>query len=117
MFGLFKIKAFTTVSVMGILIAGGASKKSPFNVLAAEIKQRVKGVILLPGQGSQELKRALAAKKYTAIQNTVSMPAAVAQARHDARPGDLVLLAPACASFGIFKNYKDRGEQFKKAAL
>ena len=47
--------------------------------------------------------------------NTASADEAVKAAFHFANKGDVVLLSPACASFDLFKNYEDRGEQFKKA--
>ncbi len=47
--------------------------------------------------------------------NTNNAPEAVQAAFHFANKGDVVLLSPACASFDIFKNYEDRGNQFKKA--
>ena len=100
-----------------ILIAGGASKGARFNALAAQIKKYASHVVLLPGKGSDDLTRALAAQKVTAVTTRATMKTAVQAARKKSRPGDVVLLAPACASFGIFKNYKDRGEQFKRAAM
>jgi UDP-N-acetylmuramoylalanine--D-glutamate ligase len=47
--------------------------------------------------------------------NTGSADEAVKAAFHFASPGDTVLLSPACASFDLFKNYEDRGDQFKQA--
>lgn len=99
-----------------ILIAGGADKGADFLPLAAKIKQRVKYLILLPGTGSQKIKRALTrldfpAQKFRLADN---MAAAVSQAKKLAVAGDIVLLSAACASFGIFKNYKERGDLFKK---
>ena len=53
--------------------------------------------------------------KYTLIFDTKSMKEAVETAANLAVEGDVVLLSPACASFDLFKNYEDRGDQFKKA--
>jgi UDP-N-acetylmuramoylalanine--D-glutamate ligase len=49
------------------------------------------------------------------IESLDTMPEIVAAAREHARSGDVVLLSTGCASFGLFENYKDRGEQFKQA--
>ena len=51
----------------------------------------------------------------TIIVDTITAADAVLQAFHLAETGDAVLLSPACASFDIFKNYEDRGNQFKQA--
>ena len=48
------------------------------------------------------------------IEGASSMKQIVLAASKIAKPGDVVLLSPACASFGMFQNYKDRGKQFKK---
>jgi UDP-N-acetylmuramoylalanine--D-glutamate ligase len=100
-----------------IIIAGGSSKASDFRALAGEIKKYARMVFLLPGKGSRELKAALTAVRYRQMRLARTMQNAVAAAEKMSQPGDVILLAPACASFGIFKNYKDRGEQFKKAVL
>jgi UDP-N-acetylmuramoylalanine--D-glutamate ligase len=49
----------------------------------------------------------------TEIESCGALPAAVRRARERARPGDVVLLSPACASYDQFRNFEDRGEQFK----
>jgi UDP-N-acetylmuramoylalanine--D-glutamate ligase len=99
-----------------ILIAGGASKKSSFKNLAQEIKKRVKFLILFPGQGSEEIKKELKKAKYpeNKTQLVSSMKEAIQIAKQKAQKNDIVLLSTACASFGLFKNYKERGRLFKK---
>ncbi|MEK7068030.1 MAG: UDP-N-acetylmuramoyl-L-alanine--D-glutamate ligase [Patescibacteria group bacterium] len=100
-----------------ILIAGGSNKnkKSDYRELVEKIKQKVKQVVILPGQGSQEIIAALKKTGYADIAQATNMREAVAVARQAALAGDVILLSSACASFGIFKNYKDRGNQFKAA--
>jgi len=99
-----------------VLLAGGAEKKSDFKRLATIIKQRVKFIVLFKGEATPRLKKLLRQKNFPArkIKQVNSMREAVLTARKEARPGDVILLSPACASFGIFKNYKDRGNQFKQ---
>lgn len=100
-----------------ILLAGGAEKNSDFRELAVDIKKRTKLVILFKGEATPRLKKELARAGYPAgkIKTARSMAQAVRLSRRHARPGDTVLLSPACASFGMFKNYKERGLLFKKA--
>ncbi|MFA5318255.1 MAG: UDP-N-acetylmuramoyl-L-alanine--D-glutamate ligase [Patescibacteria group bacterium] len=100
-----------------ILIAGGSDKGSDFLRLAKTIKQDVKYLILLPGKGSQKIKLAIKKTDYKNFKEVNNMPQAVNLAKKIAEQGDVVLLSPACASFGIFKNYKDRGNQFKEEVL
>ena len=102
-----------------ILLAGGADKGSGFSKFAREIKKRVKFLILFEGQGTKKLVKELKTFRYSSndlimINNMVE---AVKIAKQKAKSGDIVLLSPGCASFGIFKNYKERGELFKRAVL
>ncbi len=100
-----------------ILLAGGAEKKSDFKNLAKLIVKKVKFLILFEGLATPRLlKNVLQAglpKEKTKI--VKSMKEAVTLAKTKAYPGDVVLMSPACASFGMFKNYKDRGQQFTQA--
>ncbi len=104
-----------------ILILGGADKGSDFKKLGeAIVCSRVKAVVLI-GQTAPKIKKAIQSaknKKYKLpglIRGGRNMRQIVQQARKLASPGDVVLLSPACASFGLFINYKDRGERFKRA--
>lgn len=101
-----------------VQIAGGADKGADFSALAKIIKKKVKHLILLPGAGTDNIKKEL--KKisfdFKKISEATSMTEAVAIAKKQAAVGDVVLLSTACASFGLFKNYKERGDLFKKYA-
>ncbi len=101
-----------------VLIAGGSDKGVTFELLAEKIlSQTVRSVLLFPPMGAQieaaVLKQAaFQQKKAPRIIPVHSMPEAVTEAQKYAHAGDVVLLSPACASFGLFKNYQDRGNQF-----
>ncbi|MEA3463544.1 MAG: UDP-N-acetylmuramoyl-L-alanine--D-glutamate ligase [Patescibacteria group bacterium] len=99
-----------------ILLAGGADKGSSFKQFAKEIKKRVKFVILLNGKATPRIKEELLKIKYPKnnIKLVNSIKSAVKTARENADKGYVVLLSPACASFGMFKNYKERGIMFKQ---
>lgn len=99
-----------------IQIAGGADKGANFKPLAQTIKNKVKFLILLPGDGTERLKKELRKIKFPKekITEVNSMEKAVNIARTKTISGDIVLLSTACASFGLFKNYKERGNLFKK---
>lgn len=101
-----------------ILLAGGADKGSDFTAMAKEIKKRSKAVILFEGKALAKLKAALQKVSYDKKKTYIadSMKKALMFARQQAIAGDTILLSPGCASFGIFKNYKDRGQQFNKLA-
>lgn len=99
-----------------IQIAGGADKGAEFASFAKTIKKKTELLILLPGKGTErlvkELKKINFDKKKLARLN--SMEYAVKEAKKKAKEGDVVLLSTGCASFGLFKNYKERGDLFKK---
>ncbi len=99
-----------------VLIAGGHDKGLPFDPLVDEIlRGRVRQVILI-GDTSDKIAEMLTSKGYkNIILGLTTMPDIVAAACKAAQPGDVVLLSPGCSSFGLFKDYKDRGEQFKAA--
>lgn len=99
-----------------IQIAGGADKGASFKDLAKIIKSKVKFLILLPGAGTLKIKKELNAVKFKKekLKEVMDMGEAVKIAEQKASAGDIVLLSTACASFGIFKNYKERGDLFKK---
>jgi UDP-N-acetylmuramoylalanine--D-glutamate ligase len=93
-----------------VLIAGGADKGIPLDTLVEEIKQRAAAIILLPGAGTDRL----APQLKTAIRAN-DMTDAVQKAFANARPGDVLLLSPGFASFGLFANEYDRNDAFLKA--
>ncbi|MDP3899971.1 MAG: UDP-N-acetylmuramoyl-L-alanine--D-glutamate ligase [bacterium] len=107
------LKAFGKNQV--ILIAGGASVNADFSALAQQITRQTKQVILLPGEGSKKILSALKKLHYHHASKAQNMTQAVASADENAKPGDVVLLSPACKSFGLFKNAKERGDRFKAA--
>lgn len=99
-----------------ILFLGGADKGSDFKQLGKAIKEaNVKTVILLDGKASPKIKKELEKNKFSKkrIKPAGSMAEAIKKAFQESAPGDIVLLSTACASFGMFKNYKERGDQFK----
>ena len=99
-----------------IQIAGGADKGANFKPLAKTIKTKTSELILLPGQGSDNLKKELTKINFPSnkLHLAKDMEKAVELAKRFARPGATVLLSAGCASFGIFKNYKERGDLFQK---
>ncbi|NCD00739.1 UDP-N-acetylmuramoyl-L-alanine--D-glutamate ligase [bacterium] len=96
-----------------VLIAGGADKGADFKALAKEIKENVKYLILFPGLGSEKIKKELEKINYSKIHLSKNMSEAVSFSLKTIKSGT-ILLSPACASFGLFKNYKERGNLFKK---
>lgn len=103
-----------------ILIAGGADKKLDFRELAREILKRARILILLPGDATKKIKKFLLKKRMSKklqklqMHDATSMQDAVTKAAKVAHAGDIILLSPAAASFGLFQNEFDRGEQFVK---
>jgi UDP-N-acetylmuramoylalanine--D-glutamate ligase len=100
-----------------ILILGGSSKKADFSELG-EIIRKAKNIKAIIGIGEEWPRIKQEIHNLTAstilIEGAKNMEQIVKAAATIALPGDVVLLSPACASFDMFKNYKDRGEQFQK---
>ncbi len=99
------------------LIAGGAGKGADFTELGHAIAANTMRGVLLLGEEALRLERALEAAGYAGpLRHCASMEDAVESARRWAQAGDAVLLSPACASFGMFADYRERGERFKRAS-
>ena len=94
------------------LIAGGRDKGGDFSRLTETVRQRVKHAILI-GEAAPLLKAAWAGA--TTMSEAKSLRDAVEWAAREAAAGDVVLMSPACASFDMFRDYQDRGRQFKSA--
>ncbi len=98
-----------------VIILGGSDKGIAFDELADEVGGGGVRAAILIGNTAPKLEGLLRKREFTAITSGLTtMPEMVKAARQLAQPGDIVLLSTACASFGLFKNYKDRGEQFKQ---
>jgi UDP-N-acetylmuramoylalanine--D-glutamate ligase len=94
------------------LIAGGRDKGGDFSILRFLVRERVKHLVLI-GEAAGKIREALADVAETS--DAGSMPEAVEICSRLAQQGDIVLLAPACASFDMFDNYEHRGRAFKQA--
>ncbi len=97
------------------LIAGGSDKRTALEPLAVEAARRAAAIYLLDGTATPELKRLLEHEGAVPRGPFKSMAEAVSAAAEQAGPGDLVLLSPGCASFGLFRDEFDRGERFREA--
>jgi UDP-N-acetylmuramoylalanine--D-glutamate ligase len=106
------VKAIESFPGNILLIAGGRDKGSDFSRMRNPVRQRVKRLVLI-GEAADTIRRALC--KDVEISSAGTMREAVGLCRQHAQPGDIVLLAPACASFDMFRNYEDRGRVFKAA--
>lgn len=98
-----------------VLILGGSSKGADFNELAQAIADAKVRHVLLIGAEAKRIAAAFEIEqfdKYSVVDDSQSMDAIVGVAGRLAESGDVVVLSPACASFGMFKNYSDRGDQF-----
>jgi UDP-N-acetylmuramoylalanine--D-glutamate ligase len=104
------VKSLASFAAPVILLAGGIDKGGDYGVLRAGIQKGVKRLVLF-GAAKQTIAKTLGALTETVM--VESLAAAVRDAHEHARPGDVVLLSPACSSFDMFRNYAERGRVFK----
>jgi len=96
-----------------IWIVGGIDKGNDYSDLYPLVKKKVKAIVCL-GKDNRKIVEAFKDKVATIVE-TSSMEEAVRSAYYLAKKGETVLLSPCCASFDLFRNYEDRGRQFKQA--
>ncbi len=106
------VKSVEGFSQPVILIAGGLDKGSDFSPLHDLFKKQVKLLILI-GKAADKMAKALGTATETVFARTLQDAVKIASTH--ATRGDVVLLSPACASFDMFKDFEDRGRQFKEA--
>ncbi len=107
------VKAIEAMTRPTILIGGGYDKKSDFDVYVNAFEGRVKLLVLM-GQTSEKIAAAARSVGFNNIIMADSLEEVVNICAQEAVPGDAVLLSPACASWGMFKNYEQRGDMFKE---
>ncbi|WP_209405820.1 UDP-N-acetylmuramoyl-L-alanine--D-glutamate ligase [Pseudozobellia sp. WGM2] len=105
--------ALDSVKTPVVWIAGGQDKGNDYKELMPLVREKVKAIVCL-GLDNEKLKDAFG-NVVDLVVETYAMEEAVKVAYKIAGRGDTVLLSPACASFDLFKNYEDRGDQFKNA--
>lgn len=103
--------ALESMTTPTILIIGGKDKGNDYNQIKDLVKQKCAGIVYL-GADNQKLHDNFD-ELGIPVRDTHSMKDCVAACKELAKPGDTVLLSPCCASFDLFKNMEDRGEQFK----
>jgi UDP-N-acetylmuramoylalanine--D-glutamate ligase len=107
------IESFTAPKVV---ILGGSDKGASYDDLATTVANNNVRKVLLIGDQAERIQKALDAAGFKSyMPGGTTMREIVDTAKIQAKPGDVVLLSTACASFGMFHDYKDRGNQFKKA--
>ena len=98
-----------------VWIAGGLDKGNDYNIIKDDVKKKVRTLICLGKDNSKLVK--FFSGVVPEIHETQSVKELVKMAHATAKAGDVVLLSPACASFDLFRNYEDRGDQFRAAVL
>ncbi|HEY3667874.1 MAG TPA: UDP-N-acetylmuramoyl-L-alanine--D-glutamate ligase, partial [Polyangiaceae bacterium] len=96
----------------GVLIAGGRDKQGDYEPLVRALEAKGRALVVL-GEAAERIAAAVGAR--VPLERATSMEDAVVKAFARAKPGDAVLLSPACSSFDMFKSYADRGDQFVSA--
>ena len=110
--------ALTAFDKKIILIAGGYDKNIDYTCLGEHIIRACKDVVLL-GNTTQKIYDSIVncksyKKSEISIEKVNSLESAVAYAKDISKPGDIVVMSPASASFDMFSSYKERGNAFKK---
>ena len=105
--------ALNGMAKKAILILGGEGKGQNFAPLVTAVREHAKHVLLI-GRDAALIEKAIAASGVP-MERAASMESAVVRAAQVAKPGDAVLLSPACASFDMFRDYRHRGEVFAAA--
>jgi UDP-N-acetylmuramoylalanine--D-glutamate ligase len=98
-----------------VLILGGVDKGNDYGLIRDMVQEKVKALICM-GVDNQKIHEAFGGIVPVMV-DAGSAAEAVKSAYELSQKGDVVLLSPACASFDLFKNYEDRGNQFKQAVL
>lgn len=104
--------ALKSMKTKVILILGGVDKGNDYSEIEDLVRAKARGLVFL-GTDNSKLHQFFDGK-VTSIEDATSMEEAVNKAYALAEEGDTVLLSPCCASFDLFRNYEDRGEQFKQ---
>ncbi|MHB1455417.1 MAG: UDP-N-acetylmuramoyl-L-alanine--D-glutamate ligase [Armatimonadota bacterium] len=110
------IRSLEAIGRPAIVIAGGKDKGSDYTELGKAFVKYAKFVALI-GADAGLIEEASRAAGYTNIEKTASLREAVDAAWNHAEPGDTIVLSPGCASFDMFKDFEDRGRQFKSIVL
>ena len=105
--------ALESINTPIVWIAGGVDKGNDYSMLTQLVKDRVRAIVCL-GTDNSKIHEAFG-NVVDIIVNTSSAKEAAEVSYHLGKKGDTVLLSPACASFDLFKNYEDRGQQFMEA--
>ncbi|GHV65153.1 UDP-N-acetylmuramoylalanine--D-glutamate ligase [Bacteroidia bacterium] len=106
--------ALDSLTTPVVWIAGGTDKGNDYSVLFDLVKAKVKVLICM---GIDNTKLIESFSNLCPLADTHSLAEALAEVQKRAKAGDTVLLSPCCASFDLFKNYEDRGEQFRKSVI
>ncbi len=107
------IKALEAYDEPIVLLAGGRNKGSDFTEFAHKVREKVRCLIIL-GECRDEIREAAEKAGFHEIREAFSFDEAVGIAAREAKPGEIVLLSPACASWDMFRNFEERGERFKE---
>ena len=105
------LEAFANDAGKVVLILGGKGKKAPYAPLAPLVREKVRKLVLI-GEDAETIATELG--EYASFERANDMEDAVKRSFEAAEEGDVVLLAPACASFDMFESFEHRGKVFKQ---
>lgn len=110
------IKALEAYDEPIVLLAGGRNKGSDFSEFAGKIREKVRTLVLF-GECRDEIRKAVEKSGFAEIHEAADFDEAVVTASELAKPGQVVLLSPACASWDMFRNFEERGDRFREVVM